>query len=176
MRARITNTQIADATGYFRRWCIAGGYAACPGLAGDCDVWVYQAENGQEERQHILDALKRLRVDFTKEDNDPEEETYLDPETGVMTWKVAKLGDGRHVLVTTATDIQQLLDAFDISTHQCALDSDGEFVRGRNWTPVNVPPVLLRQGKNAQERMERISSRYHHFYRDWPEQNFRGSF
>ncbi len=43
------------------QWCIAGGYAACPALASDIDVWVYNAADALAD----LAAGQKLRLEFT---------------------------------------------------------------------------------------------------------------
>lgn len=47
-----------------RKWCVAGGYAACPALASDIDLWVYGIAPDllQWERDNIAGLLK-LEVD-----------------------------------------------------------------------------------------------------------------
>lgn len=161
----ITNYDISQGQG----WCIAGGYAACPGLATDCDVWVFLQGFGggdaEDFRVQILSNLKEWSsfwgFAFTPEANDPDRPTeFYDLGNDILCWKVAKLDDGRHIILTDARDAAHLLENFDISTHQCALTSDGEFIKGSQWTPIDVPPVMLRDTPNTRDRMQKIEARY----------------
>lgn len=158
MRQPITNREIALS----RDWCIAGGFAACPSLAGDCDVWVLDAND--DIREPILRQLQFVGVEFTPEENSPpdspENIDQYDLGNGTLCWKVARLADGRQIILTSAPDIMTQLGAFDVSTHQVALTSDGEVIRGPNWTPITVPPVELRSTSKSAERMKKIATRY----------------
>lgn len=161
VRQPITNSDLVND----RPWFIAGGYAACPSMARDCDVWVLVSNgDGREVCESILRTLRRANVDFTEEENDPEvDQEFYDLGDGVLNWRVAKINDTpqpRHILVTSALNIQQLLDNFDISTHQCALSSDGEFIRGAQWTPLSATPRAFRMGTTTPERLKKIERRY----------------
>lgn len=139
-------------------WCIAGGYAACPALAGDCDVWIYGIDKDDLDtaRQSLL---VRLADDIEPQDN-PERD---DPEAylgACYTLKVGVLGL-RHILVTSAGGVRELLDGFDISTHQCAITSEGAFVAGDNWTQIWRQPHVLRVGgAHTADRLIKIVDRY----------------
>lgn len=157
-------------------WCIAGGFAACPGLAEDQDVWVF---GDRDDRPFILarleSAARQYGVGIYQAEPlvAPEEESeryHTDNDGTCFTWKVARLVDGRHILLTNAYDIQNLLDSFDISTHQCALSPDGEFIKGTLWTPITEPPVAIRQTPTTNARMEKLRKRYRVFQsgRLWP--------
>lgn len=65
-----------------------------------------------------------------------------------------------HLMVTTARTIQDILDGFDVSTHQIAIGSNGYVVKGRGWTPITEAPVALLNNPQTPERMERIARRY----------------
>ena len=70
-------------------------------------------------------------------------------------WKMAGI-----IILTSAEDPYTLLQNFDVSTHQVALSSDGELVKGPRWTPPTKPPVELRSGTLTSERMRKIERRY----------------
>lgn len=171
MRAVVVREPISNATiaGDYP-WCIAGGFAACPNMARDCDVWVYNVNQdsmsgvGLRVRQDVLNRLRDLGIDFVEEENTPNQpHDFYDLGSGILCWKVASLKDGRHIILTTAETILDLLDNFDVSTHQVALSSDGELVRGRQFTPLTVAPRQLRQGTMTDARMQKIERRYAHF-------------
>lgn len=163
MRQPITNTILAGQ----HPWCIAGGYAACPALATDCDVWVYGVDDGPFEREKILWRLRSqvapCIVEFVEESNDTEASTNMYGGDYIYSWKVAQLADGRQIIVTTAESIQEILAAFDVSTHQVALTPDGELIKGYEWTPITVPPVQIRSTRTTPYRMQKITARYGHF-------------
>lgn len=170
-----TNAELADG----RLWCIAGGWAACPQLASDQDVWVFAgALRHDSPIEDRLSRLARLRLEMlcefmeitpegpsiadSKGDHQDFDEDnlqrYGDMNFGVI--KVGILGD-RHILLTDAADIQQLLSHFDISTHQCAIDEDMNFIRGTGWTPITDDPKILRTGgEQIAVRLEKIRARY----------------
>lgn len=159
MREPITNSEIAR--GY--QWCIAGGFAALPDKAGDCDVWVYGVsyESLSSARDKILERLRARNIVFTEEPVvwGEVEESYA---TGVNigSLKVARLADNRHIVVTKAQSIDDILNAFDVSTHQVALSSDGELIRGREFTPISVEPIMLLQNDKTEGRMQKVEQRY----------------
>jgi len=156
-----TNDHIANG----RRWCIAGGWAACPQLATDEDVWIFVDDRTSspllEVRDDIWDACPEI-----VRDEAPLTETYL-VETGFMSLKVGTLGL-RHIILTDAANILDLLDGFDISTHQCAISDQGEFIRGRQWTPIDELPVVIRVGgPNTARRLQKIQARYNFLRKGW---------
>lgn len=148
----ITNSQIANG----RFWCVAGGWAACPQLASDQDVWIFAlpGENLEVVKSEILAAQMDIEDDQV---STADAEAYEN--LGVDIIRVGKL-DNRHIMVTDAQDIEMLLDCFDVSTHQCAVTSNLEFVKGHGWTPITVSPVSLRETTNTLARLKKISERY----------------
>ena len=160
-RQPITNAEIAGDYD----WCIAGGFACCPGMARDCDVWVLgvtlDGSMPEDVRGGILDRLTSAGVQFEPEENDPEQpgEIY-NLGNGILCWKVAKLDDGRQIILTNAETPYDLLQSFDVSTHQVALSSNGELVKGADWTPPTMPPVMIWNGGTTSERIVKISRRY----------------
>ncbi len=161
MREPITNTELAAPYD----WCIAGGFAACPDKAGDCDVWVLigvqQIESLSTVRERILRLLIARNIRFVEEQSDWSgvEGSYA---TGVNVGsiKVAKLADGRQIIVSNAASAAELLQGFDVSTHRVALTSDGELVRGEGFTPIDQPARALLQNSKTPERLAKCSKRY----------------
>jgi hypothetical protein len=157
---------------------IAGGYAACPALASDLDVWVYVARDGDIEddgerlaqaRADILAWLESEMWPFEAQDNNhrPEGATVADGAYPFHSQKVAVVRSPHwshpiHIIVTTATPAE-LLEGFDISTHQVAIVF-GNVIKGSGWTPVTVPPVKLPGVFNVstEARMRKIAARYGH--------------
>lgn len=158
-REPITNAELAAPYD----WCIAGGFAACPDKAGDCDVWVLTGgdESLGSVRDGILQRLQALDIAFVEEST-PFSDVLESYATGVNigTTKCARLADGRQIIVTTADSASELLDAFDVSAHQIALTSDGELVRGSGFTPIDQPVRALLRNEYTDSRLTKIACRY----------------
>lgn len=166
-------------------WFIAGGYAACPALANDIDVWVCEPVADLEEtRVRLLVHLEQ----FVAARNPGPGFAYLSPykrwrvaaEQGVST---APLYDQDHidirkvavvlapdhakvkpihVIVTNAPDAGSILSGFDISTHAVAIDHTGRVWRHNLWTAPHQPPAVIRTNPKTQERLDRICQRFGH--------------
>ncbi len=148
-------------------WCIAGGYAACPALAGDIDVWVYGVDtsNLQIRRGEVLLHLARKRYNVTTESGDNMvDEEYETKQCSVL--KVGRIDRNEkptiQIMVTDAPTPNELLANFDVSTHAVAVDMDGTVYRHDGWTPPQVPPVALLNHSTTPRRMERIAARFGH--------------
>lgn len=146
--------------------CIAGGFAACPSLATDMDVWVFVPKSAtlEEAREAILQHLKAERF-YAKEEAEERRERSTDEggyEISGRVLKVAKVlvAMDIHILVTDF-ELGGLLSSFDISTHQVALVPGG-MIRGGDWTPITEPPVKLKDTPTTDARMEKIAKRYGH--------------
>ncbi len=147
---------------------IAGGYAACPALARDLDVWVYtnsEVESMEDVRARILTHLESDVWPYETADEDTRLAGMRDDNYPIFVLKVATVRSVHlthpiHILVVNQQPVD-LLETFDISTHQVALVF-GRVVKGSGWTPVTVPPVKLRDTPTTNERMARIAARYGH--------------
>jgi hypothetical protein len=151
---------------------IAGGYAACPALATDIDLWVYVAgESLADARDRILLWLQTEMWPYeTQEDNRPQLADSTIDGYSIISSKVAivrspHLSHPIHIMVC-AGSIQELLETFDISTHQIAL-SFGGVIKGPRWTPITERPVIIRSAtgistQKTQERLGKIATRYGH--------------
>lgn len=148
----MTNNEIA--AGY--DWCVAGGWAACPQLAGDQDVWIF-GDIASDQTKLLMRLLKVPGFVAAKEEE--QHEDYILRDASVRIAKVGTLGN-RHIMVTSATDEMDLLKQFDISTHQCALTSDMEFIAGPEWTPITQAPIALFPTPQTPARLEKIRARY----------------
>ena len=147
---------------------IAGGYAACPALATDIDVWVYiqkESETLREARARILGWLESEMWPYEEEEANSRREGFDKDGYSISSVKVAVVRSPHwshpvHIIVTNAQPAE-LLETFDISTHQVAIVF-GNVVKGSKWTPVTQPPVMLRNTPTTPERMEKIRTRYGH--------------
>lgn len=166
MNRKLTNERIAMG----HEWCIAGGWAACPGLASDQDVWVFIPVNDSGDfpvrvkrlviaRGQMLRTFPEIKAESTKVPQTPEELMAAYGDLGMFVQKVGKLGD-RHIMVCDAPDVKTLLNTFDISTHQCAITSDNRFVKGDDWTPITEPLVIHRLTDTTPARIDKIRARY----------------
>lgn len=159
------------------RFCIAGGYAACPALAKDIDVWVYGVSEAelQERRAELISHLALNGYTLQTEDcldvPQPQyEHTRTTLKVGVVT-KGAGLPCGKpvHVMVTSAETIRDILDGFDVSTHAVAIGSNGYVVKHPEWTPPHEMPALMTsRNEKSIERMARIAARFGHKFMEVP--------
>lgn len=147
------------------RYFIAGGFAACPALANDVDVWVESSYyNPELSRKKLLEHLMLTYgvLNITVEETG-ETCAYSDIGESFQTMKVASLrGDNGvryHIMVTTG-DVLQVLHGFDISTHQVAITSEGVVVTGDDFTKTSEPPRVLRDTPSTPERLIKITQRY----------------
>lgn len=153
------------------RYCVAGGWAACPALASDVDVWVY-GEGIDVEAVHaqLTEHLSREYYD------DFEPLTALCSEMRsyegiVNTRKVGKVwdinsGNTYEVMVCDASNPMALLDAFDISTHMVAINDTGEVIMHDLWTPPTTLPVVHWTTDKTPERLRKICARFGHSYEE----------
>lgn len=158
--------------GMTRAAFIAGGYAACPELATDIDVWVMvDPTKLYEERRRILTHL----VDHgfipcagtdapVKEEFTGDRLGYEDITANIL--KVAEVWRGNqkpiHIMVTDAPALMLLLN-FDISTHAIAFTDNGT-IRAPEWTPLHMEPIIVKNHmtRKTQDRFNKINARYAH--------------
>jgi len=157
----IPNTLLPEGTSY----CIAGGWAACPALALDKDVWVFA--DPQEDIVALRDILlKHLEDDNAEYEVEDETRNAAGYEGVISILRVAKVevpgSVPIHLIVTNALDPHDLISSFDVSAHQIALSSQGHVIKGGNFTPVTVKPVKLKDTPTTDERMRKIAERYGH--------------
>jgi hypothetical protein len=162
-------------------YCIAGGWAACPALADDMDVWLYgiQDDNdedggGEHERIRGLLADNFVRDYGSAFEEQNTKTTYL---AGGLVTRVGYISDGGvklHVLITDQSRPIDLVEAFDISTHAVAITSEGMAIKSKRWTPVNVPPKKLADTSTTDARMEKICARFGFCYDSVAQEATRG--
>lgn len=159
---------------------IAGGFAACPALAEDVDVWV-PAVPGECEamRTLILAHLRAHNFDVTEQDGEGSPRRRFQQDTALAKSQLLSTFEGYHMVlrlrrVGTVTisghtlpyhiivvegDIDEVLSSFDISTHQIALTARG-VVKGVDWTPLWEPPLVLADKYTTPDRVRKIRTRY----------------
>ena len=144
-------------------WFIAGGYAACPALASDRDVWVTAETSDMDATRERI--LAHLETEFEKwqivvlEPSQRQEGTYA------LSLKVARVitpGVPCEIIVTDAENAHALIDGFDVSTHQIAILPNGMVVKGALWTSITERPIKLRDSDTTDARMVKIATRYGH--------------
>lgn len=147
---------------HYNNTFIAGGYAACPAMATDIDVWVFVDGGTQPLDEAREDVLKHLQANFDiTEDVGGTVGDYNG--VGINILKVAFVRGYTlpiHIMVCDAP-CGIVLKNFDISTHQVALTPHGVVI-GEHWTPITVPPVVLERMENehTQSRLQKITERY----------------
>ncbi len=155
-----------------RDWFIAGGYAACHDLATDLDLWIQVSDPDQmsKARMQLLmffdvagftykEQEGSAELNETEYNEEGEPFVYISKVAEVTAWRGIPFDKPVHVLVTS-NDVHEILNHFDISTHQVAMLPSGEFVYGEQWTPLDVAPVILKDTPSTAERFIKIAHRY----------------
>jgi hypothetical protein len=159
---------------------IAGGFAACPALASDVDIWV-SVEVGQcnAVRAGILQHLIDSNVSHQEEDGEGSPRRRFQDDRTLANSQLLSTFEGYHTilrlrrvasvelpghtlpyhLIVIEGSIDEVLASFDISTHQVALTTRG-VVRGEHWTPIHVPPVVITHKYTTPERLCKVRERY----------------
>lgn len=159
-----------------KQWCIAGGWAACPAMASDQDVWVFGIDTSELDRRRS-ELLAHLGREFPLIYVSPQEETTEQDYDGIniIIKKVAVISHAglfggtpkkTHLMVTDAPSPLGILVGFDVSTHQLAIMPDGGIVRGPAWTSIDEQPLELLHNAKTPERMRKICERYGHPYKE----------
>lgn len=152
---------------YRYSWVIAGGWAVCPALATDKDVWVMVDSDADlvEERDKLIQHLQNGGWDFVEETSDPSGTSTHGYDSVFHTLKVALVDDnGRqpiHLLVTTAEVAQDILDSFDLSISQVGITAMGSLVKGEHWTPPADYPIVLKNSPTTFDRLQKYVDRFH---------------
>lgn len=153
---------------------IAGGYAACPATARDIDVWIsYQSKApgimSSLFRKSFIETAISIREWMENHYSDVKIKPAVDGEysnvlhilqcgtiEGIATLPI-------QVMLVKGT-VEQLLETFDISTHQIALTPRG-VITGSQWTPLYKAPKIISDAPHhtTPERLERFRERYKHY-------------
>jgi len=145
---------------------IAGGYAACPALASDIDIWVHcGVEQISVVHDEIIAYLKSVYGGWnvTEEPFAEAAFDYIDTGDGQCTVRkcaVVKMrSTSLHIMITDAW-VHTILDNFDISTHMVAILPSGEVIKGAAWTPIYAPPIVVKDTPRTAARLDKILKRY----------------
>ena len=157
----IPNNLLPKGTSYF----VAGGWAVCPALAGDMDVFV-EIAYGEDIVSARETLLKHLKKEFWRFEEQEETCTFEGYGTLATIVKVGKLpSQGMrpeiHVLLTNA-DVHTTINSFDISTCCVAITDQGYIVWGDHWTSPIEPPIRLIDNPTTDARMVKYQQRFNH--------------
>ena len=168
---------------YRESYCVAGGWAACPAMAQDQDVWVYGVETDQLEAvgTQLLSWLQGenskvpyYRRPFWVEAQVEARSTEAREEYESKTVEIRKVAKVEvklsprarrkviHLLVTDARNPAEILDGFDVSTHAVAIDYSGAIWQHDGYTSPHVAPVALLMNVKTPARTARIARRFGH--------------
>lgn len=171
---------------YRESYCVAGGWAACPALAQDMDVWVYAVpfEALELARTELLEHLEAentkgayyKRPFYVVPETQVENHRGTDQYEGVnvQILKVGRVEVRResarlhkerkeiHLLVTDAHSPGEILQGFDVSTHAVAIDWNGIIWTHPAWTPPQMEPTVLMENEKTPVRMAKIRARFGH--------------
>ena len=149
---------IPDGLHYF----IAGGWAACPALATDRDVFVQTAGDLIDTRAMLLDHMRAQGFEVVEEDETRDAVT-INGYDNIPIVKVAKVTQKRaqpiHVLVTSG-DIEEVLNTFDINTSQVAITDTGRIVKGDNYSSPVQPVCKVRDTPSTDARFSKYEARF----------------
>ncbi len=145
-------------------WMVAGGWAVCPALASDKDVFVLidrNTDDSESVRALILAGLKNYGFDFEEEGGIEEEIHRL--QYGALVLRVAKVdyhGQTLHVLIGLGPNPEDILNTFDLSICQIGIMSDGTLVRGDDVTPISAPIKIVRDTPTTAARLAKYQQRF----------------
>ncbi len=153
---------------------IAGGYAACPALADDIDIWVRYVHRAgsslSSESTRLYEEIKREELKRNLHRFDLLAEPPIEVRRVVAIERYAtnhvckiKCGEQKFDILFSEDPIEHILAAFDISTHQIAMNTRTlEVIKGDRWTPITEPPLFLQLSSTdkEKERMKKICKRY----------------
>ena len=167
-----------------KQWCVAGGYAACPALSNDVDVWVYRVPTLQldDTREQLLEHLntvahienvpahRSLQYHVIPGEETRTAESYC--QEFIQIKKVAIVYGRRtyhdmkpvHVVVTDAQNPGVIITGFDISTHAVAIEWNGRVWKTGYTAPQERPRRLRIANEHTEPRMIRICERFGHIY------------
>ncbi len=149
---------------YWDRLCIAGGYAACPPLAWDVDVWVLGVEPGSKAQAELVEHLmgKRLIEDGALWASYPGTDfEVLKPS---VSW--GPTGMDVQIIITERPTIPCLLASFDLGPHQVAISMSGYVETGPLWQGLEVVtcnPMAVKSERHLQltlGRAQKLKYRY----------------
>lgn len=153
------------------RAIVAGGYAADPDCAADIDLWVI---GGDMEVDAFRIRKHNHMGTFSSLDSSPYEQ--FSNEFAVVTEQVVEMKLGKfgstylpvQILVSSDKNFRDLLERFDISTHQVGISLEPEIagrhrlVKGSKFTETTVQPRVITWTRPEQtiRRLKKVTSRY----------------
>jgi hypothetical protein len=152
------------------RYFVAGGWAVCPALATDMDVWVQTkpdqtlTEGYDAIRRHLTrwEAMGACKLEIPSKIDAYRANPSFDRHSTMLITKITNpmWEHAIHMLVTTQTP-EDVISNFDLSICQVAITDEGQVIRGANWTPVTAPIRQLSASTSlTDKRMEKYKARF----------------
>lgn len=146
------------------RYFVAGGFAVCPALASDIDVWfMVEGKPVTEVINKLVAHLTRwqtmgaIDVDFSYINGRVYHELH-----GTLNVATIAASDDRkamHIMVTDDSP-QDTIDDFDLSVCQVAITDNGEVYRGEHWTAPGAPIKILKKSAKYDPRTAERLTKY----------------
>lgn len=173
----------------WQKWCVAGGAACHYPTAGDVDVWVFAKDDYEFEN-----LCKQLHDKFCKDTkwqwscNYTTTDSYagaFNSYNTILGFKTKKLGELSvegiskrvQIMVTQAASVEDLINAFDISSHSIAWQWDGLFpistIGLAYKSPSLHPPKIINKTNPtaSQDRLKKFTERYKAIWgKYWPKE------
>lgn len=154
----IPSNLLPEGTQYF----IAGGWAACPALAQDRDLFVQTTDNLTDTRQRLLNHMRAEGFDV-QEEEETRDFVMSDGYSVMPIAKVAKVkirfAQDVHVLVTNG-DPEEVLSTFDLTTSQVAITHRGTVVKGPDYAPITTMPQKVKDTPTTDARLLKYRQRF----------------
>lgn len=146
-------TTLFSLTGICDSIAVAGGAAV--GLASASDIDLYICRSNEQLAKKVLEKLDVFQVP---------KEGYVGASSTIHlvgTGYASTIGLVQ-IMYCEEDTIEQVLETFDISTHQWAITAKGKSVRGSQATTPIEPPQIIRPNAKTLERYVKICRRYGH--------------
>lgn len=167
---------------------IAGGFAACPALAEDIDVWVPVDVTGVDDpfdavwkmRDYLVAYLRQeFGAAFTEHDGMDSRRHVVPTPPSQRHGKLLTTFEGYHLpipirragvvvveggslpyhIIVVGGDVDEVLSSFDITSHMVALTRKGVVV-GEHYTPPFEEPRVVTKKYTTEARLAKIRARY----------------
>ena len=140
---------------------VVGGAATCLRLAQDVDIVILTEASLQGLQEEFAVDARLYLSKFI-----PAQRTRSDYQTAIKaaigTLSSPYLEKDIHLLLSNVATVQEVLDAFDLSIHQFAIDSLGQRFAGTNATASSAPIKVLKYDtpESTLARYIRLCTRY----------------
>jgi hypothetical protein len=162
------------------QFVVAGGYACCPELAGDIDMWLLVGAKATPEdtemhmedlRGDLYSHLHKMGASLSSAGKETPEYLFGKRrlvgtiqgfwKTGGYLRQYIKAETNLQFIIAPCDTAQELVDSFDLSTHAIAFQGD-QYTFAKQWTRREVPPVVMRwdQPATTLKRIHKICARY----------------